>query len=200
MRIIRKTTQKNKLKFMLARNSKLAIIVFVLPFLLLKGCAILYGSKDMYLYTDSHYCISIFYALAILCVIVLYSYCVIGIKTLKGLRILVRPAGAFGDKHGISVWHYLVIAFITITGHTSFDYAYRRVNTICHGVVFEGKAVLDEDGRGSGNRFVRVSVESGGEQYRFEGKSEQFGPLLNKEVHIIVYQGLFSKYALVSQP
>ncbi|KGN95801.1 hypothetical protein HR15_00025 [Porphyromonas gulae] len=77
---------------------------------------------------------------------------------------------------------------------------YSNINALYHEVVFEGKTTLSEERRGRDNRFVRVSVESRGEQYRFEGKSEQFGPLLNKEVHITVYQGLFSKYASVSLP
>ena len=105
--------------------------------------------------------------------------------------------GGYNTPIDVGIKWFVLILLLIIAAKISPPSLYSNINALHHGIIFEGKAILSEDGRGRDNRFVRVSVESRGEQYRFEGKTKQFGSLLNKEVHITVYQGLFSKYALV---
>ena len=105
--------------------------------------------------------------------------------------------GGYNTPVDVGIKWFVLILLLIIAVKFSPPSLYSNINALYHGVIFEGKAILSEDGRGRDNRFVRVSVESRGEQYRFEGKTKQFGSLRNKEVHITVYQGLFSKYALV---
>ena len=139
--------------------------------------------------------------ISLLLVITLWLVYLIAITKDTSLQMLwntIRPVTSHSNEK-FTKWIVFLIMLITVI-YFSQPSLYSNINALYHKVVFEGKAVLSEEGRGSDNRFVRVSVESRGEQYGFEGKAEQFGPLLNKEVHITVYQGLFSKYASVSLP
>jgi len=125
-----------------------------------------------------------------------YLILITGDNTLSKILRNFKLYGTFGIPSDVGLKWWTVFIMIVCL-YFSPPSLYSNINALYHGVIFEGKAILSEDGRGRDNRFVRVSVESRGEQYRFEGKTKQFGSLRNKEVHITVYQGLFSKYALV---
>jgi hypothetical protein len=145
--------------------------------------------------------IPIVYTWLISLTVVIFSwavYLVIVVKDSTWHKIKrVLFIGGYNTPIDVGIKWFVLILLLIIAAKISPPSLYSNINALYHGVIFEGKAILSEDGRGRDNRFVWVSVESRGEQYRFEGKTKQFGSLRNKEVHITVYQGLFSKYALV---
>ncbi|SQH72500.1 Uncharacterised protein [Porphyromonas crevioricanis] len=131
----------------------------------------------------------------------LYLIFITGDNTFSKMLRNFKLYGAFGTPPDIGLKWWTVFIMMIVCIYFFQPSLYSNINALYHEIVFKGKAVLSEEEEQSRDkRFVRISVENRGEQYRFEGKAEQFGPLLNKEVHITVYQGLFFKYALVSQP
>ncbi|KGN76601.1 hypothetical protein HQ40_03745 [Porphyromonas gulae] len=93
---------------------------------------------------------------------------------------------------------FLMFVFTIYWYHPSF---YSHLNAIRREELFNGNLYLktNEKNKQDG-QFIWIEVKTPKEILSFEGKTNELKTLINKEVHIIVYQGLFSKYALVSQP
>lgn len=118
-------------------------------------------------------------------------------NTIKKIWRTIRPETSKSNSKFIKWFIFLLMVIISI--YFSYPSLYSNINALKHQTIFEGKAILKENQKNSDNRFINVYVKNGNNKYEFQGKSKEIRPLLESTIDISIYQGVFSKYALIKE-
>jgi len=102
--------------------------------------------------------IPIVYTWLISLTVVIFSwavYLVIVVKDSTWHKIKrVLFIGGYNTPIDVGIKWFVLILLLIIAAKISPPSLYSNINALYHGVIFEGKAILSEDGRGRDNRFV----------------------------------------------
>lgn len=121
-------------------------------------------------------------------------------NTIKKLWNVFKLRGAFGDTQETRLkwWTFLLIIIFGI--YFTNPNLYLSINALKHTEIYEGKSLIIQNIKAvnkNDKRYINVLIKKG--DLKFQAKTNEIQNLLNRNISITIYQGLFTKYVLIKE-